>query len=139
MTARPRRANEGRALRLASWNANSDHGRKLKLDQIRSEHGDICLLNEKHLEQDLSLCFVNYLCLRTDLSAPGGGTAILVRRRTDQYTLNVSVLQQMNAIATSSYVSVRKQVSKNRGFLPLTRLISDRVAPDTVSEYLTRG
>lgn len=84
---------------------------------------------------------MNYVCLRTDLSAPGGGTAILVRRRTDQYeyTLNVSVLQQMNAIATSSYVSVRKQVSKNRGFLPFTRLISDRVAPDTVSEYLTRG
>jgi hypothetical protein len=46
MTARPRRANGGNALRLAYWICS----KKLELDQFLSEHGvDICLLNETHL------------------------------------------------------------------------------------------
>jgi hypothetical protein len=60
MTARPRRANEGKALRLAYWNEDGVRGRKLELDQFISEHGvDICLLNETHSEYDQTFQLAN--------------------------------------------------------------------------------
>jgi hypothetical protein len=100
MTARPRRANGGKALRLAYWNADGVCGKKLELDQFLSEHGvDICLLNETHLEPGRAFRFANYVCHRADRHARGGGTSILVRRDIDHYAVPVSGLRHLEATA----------------------------------------
>jgi hypothetical protein len=100
MTARPRRAKGRKALRLANWNADGVCGKKLELDQFLSEHGvDICLLNETNLESGRAFRFSNYVCHRTDRQAWGGGTAILVRRDIDHYTVSVSGLRHLEATA----------------------------------------
>jgi hypothetical protein len=66
MTAWPRRANGGNALRLAYWNTDGIRGRKPELDQFLSEHGvDISLLNETHLESDWPFWLASYVCQRT--------------------------------------------------------------------------
>jgi hypothetical protein len=100
MTARPKRANGRKALRLAYWNADGICGKKMELDQFLSEHGvDNCLLNETHLESGRALRFANFVCHRTDRQARGGGTAILVRRDIDQYAVPVSGLRHLEATA----------------------------------------
>jgi hypothetical protein len=100
MTARPRRANGGKALRLAYWNADGNCCRKLVLDRFLSEHGvDICLLNETHLDSGRAFRFANYVCHRTDRQSRGGGTAILVRRDIDHYAVPVSGLRHLEATA----------------------------------------
>jgi hypothetical protein len=100
MTARPRRANEGKALRLAYWNEDGVRVRKLELYQFISEYGvDICLLNETHSEYDQTFELANYVCHRTDRQARGGGTAILVRRGIDHYVVPVSGLQHLKTTA----------------------------------------
>jgi hypothetical protein len=130
MTARPRRANGGKALRLAYWNADGVCGKKLELDQFISEYGvNICLLNETHLESGRAFRFANYVCHRMDRQARGGGTAILVRRDIDHYAVPVSVPGHRHT------PSVGKQASENRGGLPLTYPTPDRVGPERVSEW----
>jgi hypothetical protein len=70
MTARPRRANRGKALRLAYWNSDGVLARKLELDQLLSKHGvDSCLLNETDLESDRVFRFSTYVCQQTDRQA----------------------------------------------------------------------
>ena len=50
MAARPRRTVGGKALSLASWNADGVWSRKLKLEHFFSQHGvNICLLRETFL------------------------------------------------------------------------------------------
>jgi hypothetical protein len=50
MAVRPR-ITGGKALRLASSNADAVRGREVELEKFLSEHGvDIFLLHEKHLE-----------------------------------------------------------------------------------------
>jgi hypothetical protein len=93
MTARLRRANGGKALRLAYWNADRIRGLKLEVDHFLSEHGvDICLLNKTHLECDRSIRLANYVCHRTDHQARVGISAILVRMGIDHCALPVSGL-----------------------------------------------
>jgi Exonuclease III len=50
MTVRPTGRDRSRILRLAYWNANSIHNKKLEMVQFLSDHDiDICLINETHL------------------------------------------------------------------------------------------
>jgi len=50
MAARPRRTEQGKALRLACWNAYEVRGRELELENFLSQHGvDICFLSETFL------------------------------------------------------------------------------------------
>jgi hypothetical protein len=93
MTARPRRANGGKALRLAYWNADGVCVREVELDQSFSKHGvDICLLNKTHLESDRPFRLANYVCDQGYRQARGGGgTAILVRMGIDHYAVPVLV------------------------------------------------
>jgi hypothetical protein len=107
MAARPRRT-RGKALRLASWNADGVRGRKLELEQFLSEHGaDICLLNETHLVAERALRFANYVCQRTDRPTPGGCTAILVHKGIDHYAVPVSGLQYLEATAIHLVLATR--------------------------------
>jgi hypothetical protein len=70
------------------------------VEQFLSEHGvDICLHNETHLVAERALRFANYVCHRTDLSTPGGGTAILVHNGIDHYAVPVSGLQFLETTA----------------------------------------
>jgi hypothetical protein len=125
MTARPRRANGGKALRLAYWNADGIRGRKLELDQFLSEHGvDICLLNETHLESDRPFRLVNYVCHRTDRQARGGGTAILVHRVIDCCAVPVSGLQHLEATSTHLVLASRP-VKIAAAYLSPTRPLID--------------
>jgi hypothetical protein len=100
MSARPRRANGGKALRLAYWNADGVCRKKLVLDRFLNEHGvDICLLNETHLESGRAFRFANYICHGTDRQARDVGTAIIVRRDFDHYAMPVSGLRHLEATA----------------------------------------
>jgi hypothetical protein len=65
-------------LRLACWNANGVHGRKLELDHFLGQHGvDIHLLNKTHLRPGEVFHFVNCVCHPTDSLIKEGRTAIL--------------------------------------------------------------
>ena len=100
MTVRPTGRDRGRILRLAYWNANSIRYKKLELVQFLSDHGiDICLINETHLESGQDLRMANLVCHRNDRPTQGGGTMIFVRRGTDNYSVPVSNLRQMEATA----------------------------------------
>jgi hypothetical protein len=100
MTARPRRTNVAKALRLACWNADGVRGRKLELEHFLSQHGvDICLLTETRLREREVFRLPNYVCHRTDRPAGGGGTAIMVRRGIDHYAVPVLGLTQLEATA----------------------------------------
>jgi hypothetical protein len=100
MTARPRKANGGKALRLAYWNADGIRGRKLELHQFLSEHGvGICLLNERHLESGRPFRLTKCVCHRTDRQARGGCTAILVRSVIDHCAVPVSGLRHLEETA----------------------------------------
>jgi hypothetical protein len=73
MAARPRRTDRGKALRLACWNADGVHGRKLELEHLLIQHGvDICLLSETFLNPEQTFRLANYVCHRTDRSAGRG-------------------------------------------------------------------
>jgi hypothetical protein len=100
MTARPRRTNVAKALRLACWNADGVRDRKLELEHFLSQHGvDICLLTETHLRERDVFRLANYICHRTDRPTGGGGTAILVHRGIDHYAIPVLGLTQLDASA----------------------------------------
>jgi hypothetical protein len=89
-----------KGLRLACWNADGVHGRKLELEHFLSQHGvDICLLTETHLRERDVLRLANYGCHRTDRPTVVDGTAILVRRGIDHYDLPVLGLTQLEATA----------------------------------------
>jgi hypothetical protein len=92
--------NLAKALRLACWNADGVHGRKLELENFLSQHGvDICLRTYTHLRERDVLTLPNHVCHRTHRSTEGGGTAILVRRGIDHYAVPVLGLTQLEATA----------------------------------------
>jgi hypothetical protein len=125
MTARPRRANGGKALRLPYWNAAGIRGRKLELDQFLGEHGvDICLLNETQLESDRPFRLANYVCHRTDRQARGGDTAILARRVTDHCEVPVSGQRRLEA-TTIHLVLASRPVKIVAAYLSPTRPLID--------------
>jgi hypothetical protein len=128
MAERPRRA-QGKALRLACWNAVGVRGKKLELEQFLNEHGiDICLLKETHLVAERALRFANYVCQRTDRPIPGGGTAILVQKGIDNYAVPVSGLQYLEATAIHLVFATR-----------LVKLVSAHLASTRpmIESYLT--
>jgi exonuclease III len=89
-----------KALRLAFWNADGVRGKKIELGHFLALHGvDVCLLNETHLDPGQAFRFANYVCLRTDRSTKGGGTAILVRRGIEHHALSVPGLRHLEATA----------------------------------------
>jgi hypothetical protein len=108
MTVRPR-ITGGKALRLASSNADAVRGRELELEKFLSEHGvDICLLHEKHLESVRVLMFANYVCHRTDLPTPGGRHSDLCPPGIDHYSVPVSGLQYLEATAKHLVLATRQ-------------------------------
>jgi hypothetical protein len=134
MATRPRRT-PGKALLLASWNADGFRCRKLELEQFPSKHGvDICLLNEIHLETGRALRFTNCLCHRTDRTTPGGGTAIFVHKGIDHYAVPVSGLQYLEATATN-LVLVARPVKLVSAYLAHTRPLVE----SDLTECLSRG
>jgi exonuclease III len=95
MAARPRRS-IGKALRLAVWNANGFHCKKMELDHFLAQHGvDVWLLNETHLVSGEGFRFANYVCHRTDRSKKGGGIANLVRQGIENHALPVPGLRHL--------------------------------------------
>jgi endonuclease/exonuclease/phosphatase family metal-dependent hydrolase len=104
MDVRPR-ANEGKASRLAYWNADGVRGNNTELENLLSELSvDICILNKTHLESGRALKFANYICHRTAL---GGGTSILVRRGMVHYAVSVSGLEHLEATAIHLVLATR--------------------------------
>ena len=72
MAARPGRTVRCKALRLACWNADGVHGRKLELEHFLSQHGDdICLLSETFHKPDQAFRLAN--CLPPHRQTDGGG------------------------------------------------------------------
>jgi hypothetical protein len=77
------------------------------MEQFLSEHGvDICL-NETHLVAERALRFANYVCYRTDWPTPGEGTAILVHKGIDHYSVPLSGLQYLEATAIHLVLATR--------------------------------
>ena len=110
MAARPRRKERCKALRLACWNADGVHGRKLELEHFLSPHGvDICLLIETFLNPGQAFRLANYICHHTDrlTTGGGGGTAILVRRGIFQHSVPVPGLPHLEAAAIQVIVTGR--------------------------------
>jgi hypothetical protein len=127
MTARPRRANWGKALRLAYWNADGVCGKKLELDQF--------LLNETHLESSRAFRFANYVCHRTDRQARGGGRAIFVRRDIAHYAVLVSGLKHLEATAIH-LVFANRLVKIVAAYLSPTRPLIESDLNECLSEGL---
>jgi hypothetical protein len=93
------KTNGRKALQLVCWNTDGMCGRKLKLEEFRSEHGvDISLLNETHLKSGRSTRFA-HVCHRTENRTLEGGSAIPVRRGVDHYAVPVSGLQHLKSSA----------------------------------------
>ena len=64
----------GKALRIAFWNADGVHGRRIELDHFLGQHGvDIYLLSEINLGPGQAFRFANYICHRRDRLTMGGG------------------------------------------------------------------
>jgi hypothetical protein len=62
MAARTRRTERCKALRLACWNADAVHCRKLELEHFLNQNGvDICLLIETFLKHDQAFRLDNYV------------------------------------------------------------------------------
>ena len=100
MAARPRRTEWRKSLRLACWNADGVHGRKLELEHFLSQHGvDICLLSETFLNPEQTFWLANYVCHCTDRPTLGGRTAILVRRGIVHHSVPVLGLTHLEATA----------------------------------------
>jgi hypothetical protein len=100
MAARPRRTNVVKTLQLACSNADGVRGRKLEMERFLSQHGvDICLFTGTRLKERDVFRLGNYVCRRTDWPTKGGGTAILVRRGIDHYSVPVLGLTQLEATA----------------------------------------
>jgi len=67
MSARPRRTDRGKALRLTCSNADGVRGRKLELEHFLNQHGvDICLLCVTVLNPGQAFSLANYVCHCTD-------------------------------------------------------------------------
>jgi endonuclease/exonuclease/phosphatase family metal-dependent hydrolase len=100
MAARPKMADTDKALQLACWNADGVSGRKLELDHFLGQYEiDVCLFNKPHLRSDKAFQMANYVCHCTDRLTEGGGTAVLVRRVIDHYTLPVQGRKHLEATA----------------------------------------
>ena len=111
MTARPRRTERVRQLRLACWNADGVRGRKLELEHFLGQHGDdIRLLSETFLNPGQAFRLANYVCHRTDRPTMGDGTAILVRRGVVHYSVPVSGLTHFEANAIQVTLAVKPVV-----------------------------
>jgi hypothetical protein len=73
-----------KALRLASWHADSVRSRKQELDHFLGQHGiNICLLTETQLRSGDVFWMANYVFQRNDRLTEGGRTTILVHRGID--------------------------------------------------------
>ena len=89
-----------KALRLVCSNADVVGRRKLELDKFLGQYGiEICLLKETHLRSREIFRMANYVCHRTDRLIEGDGTAILIRRVVDHYTVHIQGLKHPNTAA----------------------------------------
>jgi hypothetical protein len=78
MAAQLNWTNQVKAMRLAFWDADGVHSRKLELDHFHGQHGvDIRLLGGTHLGPGEIFHFVNCVCHPTDRLIKEGGTAVL--------------------------------------------------------------
>lgn len=75
-------------MRLATWNADGVHGRKLELDHFHGQYAiDIYLLTATDLRYDEAFRMANYVCHRTERLTEGVGTAIPVRCSISHYVV----------------------------------------------------
>ena len=100
MAVRPRRAERGKDLRLARWNAERVRGKELELEHFLNQHGvDVCILSETFLNPGQAFRLANYVCHRTHRLTAGGGTAILVRLGIVHHSVSVPDLTHLEATA----------------------------------------
>ena len=97
-----------KALRLACWNADGVHGRKLELKHFLSQHCvDICLLSETFLKPHQAFRLAYYVCHHKDRPTTGSGTANLVRRGIVHHSLPVPGLNHFEATAVQVILASR--------------------------------
>ena len=99
MTARPRRKERCKVLRLACRNADRLSSRKLELEHFLSQHGvDICLLSDKILNCGQAFRLANYVCYRRQTDSRGG-TTMPIHRGIVHHSVPVPCLTHLEAIA----------------------------------------
>jgi len=108
MVARPRRTVQGKALRLACWNANGVRVRKLQQKHFLYQHGvNICLF----LNPGQALRLAYYVYHHTNILTAGCGTATLIRHGIFHRSVPVQGLTHLEATAIEVIMASRPGIT----------------------------